>query len=235
MTNEKTNVTTTLANALVYNNRFATAKLSADQFATAEDFATWKNLVSALHRQAYAVYAQCENGGMKVEDAKVDKSGIYGAMRIILTALGEVNGHKLYANEETAIALVSYAGRRGNVDAPELQFCISRISNAKKELALAEKINGYNPQAIQTLKDNIDTLTAEKAELLATVDMRYKQPTKTSDGAFRLDLEHYLARVITGQLAKTPEELDAEELARKEARKAKAKARKEAKKANANS
>lgn len=228
MSNEKTNVTTTLANALVYNNRFATAKLTADQLG-AEEFATWKKLVEGLHRAAYSVYVQCENSGMKVENTTVDKSGIYDAMRVVLTALGEVNGHKLYANEETAIALVSYAGRRGNVDAPELQFCISRISNAKKELALAEKINGYNPEAIQALKDNIETLTAEKAELLATVDMRHKQPTKTSDSAFRLDLEHYLARVITGQLAKTLEELDAEELARKEARKAKAKARKAAK------
>ena len=232
MTNEKTNVTTTLANALVYNNRFATAKLTADQLG-AEEFATWKKLVEGLHRACYAVYAQCENSGMKVENSTVDKSEIYNAMRVVLAALGDIKGHKLYANEETAIALVSYAGRRGNVDAPELQFCISRISNAKKELALAEKINGYNPQAIQALKDNIDTLTAEKAELLATADMRHKQPTKTSDSAFRLDLEHYLARVITGQLAKTLEELDAEELARKEARKAKAKARK-AEKAKAN-
>ena len=228
MSNNTQKVTTTLANALVYNNRFATAKVTAEQLG-AEDFATWKGLVSALHRAAYSVYVQCENNGMKVENTSVDKSGIYDAMRVVLTALGEVNGHKLYANEETAIALVSYAGRRGNKDAPELQFCLSRISNAKKELALAEQINGYNPEAIAELKARIEELTAEKAELLATADMRYKQPTKTSDGAFRLDLEHYLARVIVGQLAKTLEELDAEELARKEARKAKAKARKQAK------
>ena len=226
------NLNTTLANALVYNNRFATAKLTAEQLG-AEDFANWKKLVMGLHRASYAVYCQCENNGMKVESTTVDKSGIYDAMRVILTALGEVNGHKLYANEETAIALVSYAGRRGNVDAPELQYCISCISNAKKELALAENINGYNPEAIQALKERIETLTDEKAELLATADMRHKQPTKTSDSAFRLDLEHYLARVIVGQMAKTLEELDKEEEERKEARKAKAKARK-AEKAKAN-
>ncbi len=232
MKNEKSIATTTLADALVFNNRFATAKVNADQLG-AENFATWKGLVSALHRAAYSVYVQCENSGMKVESSTVDKSDIYDCVKPILSALGEVNGHKLYANEETAIALVSYAGRRGNVDAPELQFCVSCISNAKKELTLAEKINGYNPDAIQALKDRIDELTAQKSELLATVDMRHKQPTKTSDSAFRLDFEHYLARVITGQLAKTLEELDAEELARKEARKAKAKERKAAKKANA--
>jgi hypothetical protein len=226
--NEKTNVTTTLTNALVYNNRFATAKLTADQLG-AESFDQWKKFVSSLHRVCYDVYAKCENSGMKVESTSVDKSAIYDGIRAVLAALGDVNGHKLYANEETAITLVSYAGRRGNKDAPELQFCLSRINNAKKELALAEKINGYNPEAIQELKDRIDELNAEKAELLATADMRYKQPTMTSESAFRLDLEHYLARVIAGQMAKTLEELDAEEAARKEARKAKAKARKAAK------
>lgn len=226
------NVTTTLANALVYNNRFATAKLNAEQLG-AEGFAEWKAIASNLHKASYAVYCQCENSGMKVESTSVDKSAIYDGIRVVLNALGEVNGQKLYANEETAIALVSYAGRRANKDAPELQFCLSRISNAKKELALAEKINGYNPEAIEAIKANIEVLLAEKAVLLATVDMRYKQPTMTSESAFRLDLEHYLARVITGQLAKTPEELLAEAEARKQARKEKAKARK-AEKAKAN-
>lgn len=230
--NENKKVTTTLAEALVYNNRFATAKLTADQLG-AESFDQWKKFVSTLHRVCYAVYAQCENSGMKVESTSVDKSAIYDGIRAVLTALGDINGHKLYANEETAITLVSYAGRRGNVDAPELQFCQSCISNAKKELALAEQINGYNPESIKALKERIETLTEEKTKLLRTADMRHKQPTMTSESAFRLDLEHYLARVIAGQMAKTLEELDAEEAARKEARKAKAKARKEAKKANA--
>ena len=170
MTNEKTNVTTTLANALVYNNRFATAKITADQLG-AENFATWKKLVMGLHRAAYSVYVQCENSGMKVESTTVDKSAIYDGIRVVLNALGEIKGHKLYANEETAIALVGYAGRRGNVDAPELQYCISCISNAKKELALAKEINGYNPDAIKALEERIETLTAKKAELLATADM----------------------------------------------------------------
>lgn len=221
-------INTTLADALVYNNRFATAKLTADQLG-AEPFAQWKKFVSDLHRACYAVYVQCENNGMKVADSTVDKSPIYDRVRLILTAIGEVNGHKLYANEETAITLVGYAGRRANKDAPELQFVASRISNAKKELKLAEQINGYNPAAIEELKASIEKLTEEKADLIATVDMRHKQPTMTSEGAFRLDLEHYLARVIAGQLAKTLEELDAEAEARKQARKEKAKARKAAK------
>jgi hemerythrin-like domain-containing protein len=56
--------------------------------------------------------------------------------------------------------------------------------------------------------------------------MRIKQPTRTTSNAFRLDVEHYLARAITGQLAKTLEELDAEDADRKAKRAAAAKARK---------
>ena len=84
----------------------------------------------------------------------------------------------------------------------------------------------HKAKTIAKMEEEIATLVEEQATLLATVDMRHKQPTKTSDNAFRLDVEHYFARTITGQLAKTLEELDAEEQARKEARKAAAKKRK---------
>lgn len=225
-TQTTTNVTTnTLVESLVFNNRFATAKLTAEQIG-AEGFDAWKKIATNLHRAAYKVYSQCENSGMKVADTTVDKTEVYDAIRVILTAFGEIKGHKLYANEESAIAIIGYAGRRGNVDAPELQFCNSRISNTKREIATAEKINGFNPEAMEALKANLETLEEERKELLATADMRHKQPTMTSFNAFRLDLEHFFARVIVGQMAKTLEELDAEEAKRKEERKAKAKARK---------
>lgn len=214
-----------LVNALVFNNRFASAKLNAEQL-SAENFAEWKTLVNTLHRAAYKVYCLCENNGMKVADTTVDKGEVYEAIRGILATIGEVNGHKMYANEETAITIISYAGRRANVDAPELQLCNSRISNAKKEIRLAKEMNGINPDYITGLETKLEELEAERTTLLATADMRHKQPTKTSENAFRLDVEHYFARTISGQMAKTLEELDAEELARKEARKAAAKKRK---------
>ena len=219
-----------LQNVLVYNNRFANVKISAEQL-SAESFAEWKTLVSNLHRAAYKVYSLCENNGLKAESSSVDKSEVFDCIRSILEVVGEVNSHKLYANAETAIAIIGYAGKRANVDAPELQLCKSRITNAKKELKLSEGLNGISADYISNLNQNLATLEAEKETLMATADMCHKQPTKTSDNAFRLEVEHFFARVITGQLAKTLEELDAEEAARKEARKASAKARK-ANKAN---
>ena len=213
---------------LILNNRFASTKISAEQL-SAESFASWKTLISNLHRAAYKVYAVCENSGMKAESASVDKSDVFEALRAILEAIGNVNEHKLYANAEAAIAIIGYAGKRANVDAPELQLCKSRIANTKKELRLAESLNGLDPNYILGLKSNLEKLEEDKATLMNTADMCYKRPTKTTDNAFRLDVEHFLARVIMGQRAKTLEELDAEEAERKAARKAAAKARKAAK------
>ena len=123
-----------------------------------------------------------------------------------------------------------YSVRRGNVDAPELQFFISILNNAKREYSNYESLNvddeSYKQNKLADMKKSIDALQEEKSQLLATADMRYKQPTKTTLNSFRLDVEHFFARVISGQLAKTLEELDAEEEARRVARNQRAKARK---------
>lgn len=219
---------TNIQEVLTLNNRFSSVKVSAEQL-SAESFSNWRGLIDDLHREAYKVYVTCENSGMTVESVDVDKTRVFNVLRVILETIGNVNGHKLYANAEAAIAIISYAGKRANVDAPELQLCKSRIANTKKELRLAESLNGLDPNYILGLKSNLEKLEEDKATLMNTADMCYKRPTKTTDNAFRLDVEHFLARVIMGQRAKTLEELDAEEAARKEARKAAAKARKAAK------
>lgn len=219
---------TNIQDVLTLNNRFANVKISAEQL-SAESFSNWRSLISDLHRAAYKVYALCENSGMKAESDTVDKAEVFDVLRYILGVIGDVNGHKLYANAESVIAIISYAGKRGNVDAPELQLCKSRVANAKKELRLAESLNGLDPDYISNLKSEIERLEDEKFALMSEPDMCFKKPTMTTENAFRLDVEHFLARIITGQLAKTIEELDAEAEERRAARKAAAKARKAAK------
>lgn len=226
-TTEKTNVV--MVESLVYNNRFASLKLDGDQIGV-ENFAQWKTLVTALHRAAYKAYVTCENSGMLAESTSIDKTEIFDAIRGILGFIGEVNSHKLVANAETAIAMIGYSGRRGNVDAPELQFCNSRLSNATRELKKYLEMNvtdaDHKAQTIASMEQTIATLEAERDTLLKTADMRHKAPTMTAFNTFRLDVEHYFARVISGQLAKTLEELDAEAEARRVARNERAKARK---------
>lgn len=227
------NTKNTLVEALVFNNRFASKSINAEQI-SAEELAVWKNYVEALHRAAYKAYVLCENSGLKAESDAIDKTDVFNAIRAILAYIGNVNGHKLYANAEMAVAMIAYSGKRGNVDAPELQFCCSRINSLKKEIAQYEKINvtdaEFKLKQLENMQATLAQLEEEKKELLNTADMRIKQPTRTSANAFRLDVEHFIARTVSGQLAKTLEELDAEEAERKAKRAAAAKARKQAKK-----
>lgn len=232
---KNTNTNKVLVDALVYNNRFANKAIDGEQV-TAEGLSNWKNLVDKLHRVAYKAYVVCENSGLKAESTDIDKTEIFAAIREILATVGEVNSHKMYANAEMAVAVIGYSGKRANKDAPELQFCISRIRNLQKEISEYEKLNvtdaEYKANKLAEMNATLETLEDEKATLLKTADMRIKQPTRTSSNAFRLDVEHFLARAITGQLAKTIEELDAEDAERK-ARRAEAAKKRKANKKNA--
>ena len=229
------NTNKALVDALVFNNRFANKMVDGEQV-TAEGLSAWKVLVDKLHRAAYKAYVVCENSGLKAESNDIDKTEIFNAIREILAHIGDVNEHKMYANAEMAVAVIGYSGKRANKDAPELQFCLSRIRNLQKEISDYEKINvtneEYKAERLAEMNASLEALIEEKNDLIKTADMRIKQPTRTTTNAFRLDAEHFLARAITGQLAKTIEELDAEDAERKARRAEAAKARK-AKKAEA--
>ena len=234
MKNTNANTNKVLVEALVYNNRFANKSVNAEQV-TDEGLATWKTLIDKLHRASYKAYVVCENSGLKAESADIDKTEVFEAIREILATVGEVNSHKMYANAEMAVAVIGYSGKRANNDAPELQYCISRIRNLQNEIKIYEQMNvtnaEYKATKLAEMNASLDALKEEKSALLDTADMRIKQPTRTTANSFRLDVEHFLARAITGQLAKSLEELDAEEAERAAKRKEAAKARK-AKKAS---
>ena len=223
------NINKALVDALVFNNRFASKSVDGEQI-TAEGLSAWKDAIDKLHRAAYTTYAVCENSGLKAESADIDKTAIFDAIRNILAIVGEVNSHKMYANAEMAVAVIGYSGKRANKDAPELQFCVSRIRNLQKEISDYEKLNvtdaEFKANRLAEMNASLEALEEEKSALLKTADMRIKQPTRTSSNAFRLDVEHFIARAITGQLAKSIEELDAEEAERKARRAEAAKLRK---------
>lgn len=228
------NTNKALVDALVFNNRFANKSVDGEQI-TAEGLSAWKVSVDKLHRAAYSAYVVCENSGLKAESNDIDKTEIFNAIREILATIGEVNSHKMYANAEMAVAVIGYSGKRANKDAPELQYCLSRIRNLTKEVSDYEKLNvtdeDYKATKLAEMNASLDALVEEKNELIKTADMRIKQPTRTTANAFRLDVEHFLARAITGQLAKSLEELDAEDAERKAKRAEAAKKRKANKKA----
>lgn len=233
MSKNLTNNATPIANALVYNNRFANVRLNAEQI-TAESLKNWRDIVNNLHREAYKVYEYCENNGLKADSTSVDKTAVFDALRILLNdGIGQVNEHKLYANDEIATLTIGYAGKRANKDDDAVKAISQEITNLKKAINSLDGMAGVNPEHIAELKADLTAKEEEKKALLKEADMRIKQPTMTSFNAFCLDVEHALARMISGQMAKSLDELDKEEEERKALRKAKAKAAKAAKKANA--
>lgn len=222
---------TALINALVENNRFVGHKITSVQLG--DDFPVWKKKIETLHRSAYAVYAYCENNDLKTEDISVDKSPVFDALRDILAFIGDVNGHKLYANDALVLNIITYSGKRGNADSNVLADVIDSIKYENTKLARENKAPNGKEDYIASIEARIAELEEQRDTLLEQPDNRIKAPTMTSPISFRSDVERRIARAIVGQQAKSLEELDAEETARKEARKAAAKARKAAKKANA--
>lgn len=205
---------TSLVNGLVYNNRFANLKIGADNL-NEVDLKEWKTLIEALHKSAYSVYAFCENNNLQADSTEVDKSEVFNALRPIMSELGDVNGHRMLANAELATLIIGYAGKRGNSDSPDLQFCLSKLKNRQKELAEYKKTNGVNPEAIQHLEAEIAELEEEKTALLSEPDNRIKAPTRTSSNAFRLEVEHRIARAIADQQAMSWEALEERDKERK--------------------
>lgn len=234
MNNKKITSTTALVDCIVDNNRFATRKLNAEQIG-AENLRNWKDLINTLHKVSYVVYAECENNDLATDDPSLNLTPVFSALHAILAEFGEINGHKLFANAELATLVIGYSGKRGNLDSPALQLCNSKLGNRRRELAKFEKTNGVNPDAIKALQDEIAELEAEKADLIDSPDNRIKEPTRTTSDAFRLDVEHRLARVIAEQKAKSWEDLEAEAEARRAERRAKTKAKNKAKKDAKNS
>lgn len=224
------NISAKIQKALHDNNGFTSRKLTAEQLDNSLDnLHTWNNLMDELRKAAYAVYEYCENNDLKAEDTCVNKDAVYAPLKAILAEVGEVKGYKLHANEALVINIIKYSGKSGTKRSPELQLCMSKLSNRKSELRQYEKLNGVNPESIEALNEQIADLEDEKKKLEDTYGNKVKDPTRVSLNSFKVEVEHRLARAIDGQLIKTNEQLDAEEQARKDAKKADKKSKKSAK------
>ena len=221
-----------LHDCLVYNNRFGKSKkLTAEQIG-AEGLASWKAAINKLHEAAYKVSEHCENNDLKTADSTVDMNPLYEAIRGVLTIVGKVNGYKLEANLEIAICAVKYASKVADHDSANLQFVRSQISNVKKQLREVEQFgNGVNKEYIDNLEKSLANFEAERDELIKQPDNRVAKPTRTSEADFRGNVEHKIARLITGQCAKSWEELEAEAKAKRDKKNKKNNERKRAKKA----
>ena len=213
---------TALVDSLQFNNRFGNKKLMSKDIG-AEDMHNWKQLITNLHKAAYDVYVLCQNEEPTEEDLTgLDLTAVFDALREVYTQIGEVNGHKMYVTAKAATLIIGKSGTgNGNEYHPDLQFAMSKKSNAQTYLHKLSKIEGVNPEALDEQQRIIEAADEEIAALKNQPDMWKKVPTRTKPEAFRADVERYIANVIKCQKAKTWEQLEAEEAARKEAKKQK--------------
>ena len=228
-----TNTTTiaNLASTLVYNNRFGSNKINGDQLGS-ESFDQWKKMEEALLEASYRVAVKCHDSALRDDRNAVDYSGLYNALHPILAAIGEVNGHRLYANAAFANIMVGLSYREVDSKSTELADIDLQLRNRRSELRSAKELNGVNPEYLEELQDKIDALSEKSKELCKLPDNKVKIIKSATITSFRLKLEHELARIITEQKAKTWEELEAEEEAKRQARRNRTAAKRKQARAN---
>ncbi len=219
-----TTKTTLIAQALADNNEFKKEHITPK---TLGDYALareWRNALKATRLPAYRIAEKRHNAMSKVEEESIDQSALYTALKPVLDLIGEINGHKLNAKnvaetiigESHRIVVKDY-----NADLADARIDLRRAkideknaeTDADLETATAEK---------ERLEDEIARLEAIPGNCKKQYDIR----TETT---FINAVEFLLGEAVTGQLAKSADEIAAEIKAKEDARKAKSKARRQAK------
>lgn len=215
--------TSLIAQALVDNREFKSARISAKLLGDYALARKWQNAVKALRIPAYRVAAHRHDAmGDTAENAVViDQTPLYTALRTVLDLIGEVNGEKLNV-KNCAEAIIAEVHRYRVVDiTPEMAHARamrSEASKAVKEAETDEELAEAN-SALELWKDECKRLESEAGNCKKVFEAQ-------TESAFVNRVEMLLGDAISGQLAKTAEEVEAEMLAKAEARKAARKAHK---------
>lgn len=208
----------------------AKARVNSDKIGI-DAFAAWRvaenNAFEAFYRYADARRQSARMGESASIDATIT-SNAFTALRTLLNLIGDVNGHKVYANDAMLNTLASCSMKSFKPLAGEALTQDSVVKN------LREQVNGIRAGMEQ---DYIDRITNEYeqakirlAELKKLAGSCTTEHTRVSKNGFYIALENELATIINAQDAMSWEALEAAEAAREAERKAKRKANKQAKK-----
>lgn len=212
-------------NATVFNNKEAT--VNGGQIGP-EAYAIWKstleNAWQKFYRYRYAMQLAIIDPNKTTKEAK---SEAFDALQSILDLIGEVNGHAIYKSNELLDELSKHtlSGKKELIG--NASYVQSQLKNLKAEFNKPH--NGASEEWVTDMEEKIAAkeeelkLEKKKGGSASKFDTRVKFPK------FAYEVETALAKVINGQVAKTWEELDREEEARKAARKARAKEYRQAK------
>ena len=221
MSKEKT--MSIIAEALVYNRKFAKNQISAKTLGF-EEFHNWRNAMESAMYEAYrvAVYRYKHMGDAEaMQDC--DQTALYTAIRAIIAQIGEVNGDTLNP-ANIAEAFIAEALRFKKIDIS------NDMAHARCEKLSAKKRNDANNT--EENQANFDHWEAEVKRLESLPGNCKLQPTIQSDATFTKVMQAKLGDAIMKQEARPLEDILAEKAARKAARDAKRKANKQAKQAN---
>lgn len=223
---------TALINCIIDNVSFKNRKINAEQIG-AENFRVWKDYMTDCHKLAYNLYRLTEDHADKSEKTKA-KDNLINKIKDIFAEMGDIylldkDGNKhatpIKVNDDFVNDIVDlaskYAGKVGTNKAPELQLIESKIRNNKDLLSKYEKLNGVKAETIAAIEQELETLATQKEDLENLPDMKTGRPMMSGAETFRREFEQHLGRFIKGQKAKTWEEKEAEDAAKKAARKAK--------------
>ena len=215
MTNTTNN--TIFAQALIDNMDYKSMRINGEAVGVA-NARKWTNAVKALRLPAYAIRAYRYNHMGDAEAIKACKQdNLYEAIRALLDLIGEVNGAKLNA-KNLAEEIIAHAMKETVIDISV------EMAHARNQKKLAKKAMTEN-ETEETIA-NYDLWTETVKTLEAQPGNCKKVTAIVSETAFVKSVEFLVGSAITKQMAKSAEEIAAEEEARRQARRAKTKAKK---------
>lgn len=221
------NIAKTLVhNCTIMNNREAT--INGGQIGI-DAYAVWKNALENAHRAFYKYECAIITASINPEKSAKDATAeAYTALQTILDLVGEVNGHPIHKSADLLNVLSKYAMVDKKERIGNAMLIQSQIKNLRSELRNVNE--GVSEDWIAAKEQE---LTAKQEELRLAdkqSESASKYNTRAKYGTFASKMECALGKIVKGQEAKTWEELEAEEQARKDAAKARRKAARQANK-----
>lgn len=222
---------TNIANALAYNSTIMNNKaatIDGGQIGV-EDYGSWKTALENAHRDFYkyecAIITASINPEKSAKDATVQA---FNSLQAILDLVGEVNGHTIRKSVDLLNVLAKYSMVDKKERIGNAMLIQSQIKNLRAEL---RDVNDGVPQDwIDAKEKELNTKMEELRLADKRTDSASKYNARAKYGVFATKMECALAKIIKGQEAKTWEELEAEEQARKDAARARRKAKRQSNK-----
>lgn len=208
------------AEALIDNRQYANQRVNGEAVGVVKA-RLWAGAVKAVRMPAYKVAEyRYNNMGNTETVSPCDQTPLYNAIRPVLEMVGEVNGAKLNA-KNVAEMIIANVTKMKKIDT-SVAMSSARCDLKEARKAFNEDETEENEKRLEECKEEVRRLEDEPGNCKNILEI-------VSEGPFVKAVEMLLGDAILKQSLKSAEDIEAEELARKEARKAAAKARRQAK------